>query len=122
MFYGSDFNRHISLWDVSKVENMAFMFAESPFTGDISKWDVSSVISMNGMFLKSIFNGDINNWTPYALKQSIVLSDSPGFNSPHWRGLGTNTEIREAIALKQKSELNQELDIIYNKSKNKVKL
>jgi surface protein len=40
MFYGSEFNGDISLWDVSNVQNMYYMFNDSKFNGDISRWTV----------------------------------------------------------------------------------
>ena len=51
-----------SLWDVSNVTNMGYMFSYSQFNGDISKWDVSNVTNMKNMFFKSIFKGDISRW------------------------------------------------------------
>ena len=32
--------------DVSKVDDMSYLFSESQFNGDISKWDVSNGRSM----------------------------------------------------------------------------
>ncbi len=58
----SHFNGDISKWNVSKVSNMAYMFANSQFNGYISKWNVSNVKDMSGMFAYSQFNGDISNW------------------------------------------------------------
>ena len=54
-----------SKWNVSKVTDMNYMFADSEFTGengDISKWDVSSVEDAEKMFAYSKFNNDISNW------------------------------------------------------------
>ena len=52
MFYGANkFNQDISNWDVSNVENMAWMFGNcKSFNQDISNWDVSNVIFDEGMF------------------------------------------------------------------------
>tara|TARA_B110000483_G_scaffold110559_1_gene134594 strand:+ start:265 stop:636 length:372 start_codon:yes stop_codon:yes gene_type:complete len=52
-----------SLWDVSNVTNMRWMFDKSKFNGDISLWDVSNVTDMTHMFYESQFKGDISNWT-----------------------------------------------------------
>lgn len=64
----------IENWNVSNVENMAFLFNRNPFlhkglieyktlfNGDISKWDVLSVENMVDMFEYSEFEGDISNW------------------------------------------------------------
>ena len=51
-----------SYWDVSKVQDMSYMFDNSVFNGDISKWDVSNVTDMSQMFLQSQFQGDISRW------------------------------------------------------------
>lgn len=68
-FYGTDFKHvDISDWDVSNVEDMAFMFERSQnlvSIGDISRWDVSKVQYCTCMFdnckkLESI--GDLSNW------------------------------------------------------------
>ena len=147
MFYHSKFNGDISKWNIINVTKMMNMFANSQFNGDISRWNLNNITSMFGMFAYSQFNGDINNWnvqnvikmdnifheskftgnlnawTPYSLKDSLCLSNNPSFNIPYWGNLKTNTEIREAIALKQKAELDQELSIMTNSTpKNKVKL
>ena len=44
-------NFDISDWDVSKVENMEYMFYDCKnFDCDLSKWNVSNVISMSSLF------------------------------------------------------------------------
>jgi len=53
---------NISLWNVSNVTNMMFMFMLSQFQGDISKWNVSNVTNMGYMLYKSQFQGDISDW------------------------------------------------------------
>jgi surface protein len=60
----SSFNQDISSWDVSKVENMEWMFYEvSSFNQDIGSWDVSSVTNMSYMFkYAQSFNQDIGGW------------------------------------------------------------
>jgi surface protein len=71
MFYKSLFNGDISKWDVSKVENMSWMFAHSKFDNNLADWDVSSVKNMAYMFsgrlschcgLGTPFNRDISRW------------------------------------------------------------
>ena len=69
LFSHTPFNGDISEWDVSKVENMAYMFDNCiEFTGintNLSKWDVSNVKSMTSMFNICSFNGinnDLANW------------------------------------------------------------
>ena len=49
--YALDFNHDISVWDVSSVTDMSYMFSSADsFNQDISDWDVSSVTSMGSMF------------------------------------------------------------------------
>mgnify|MGYP002516597932 CR=1 FL=1 len=55
-FILSQFNGDISMWDVSSVTDMSWMFNHSSFNGNISNWDVSNVTSMRGMFSESNFN------------------------------------------------------------------
>ena len=62
LFYSTDFNGDISRWDVSNVKNMEYMFYCAKFNGDISGWDVSNVKDMSSMFSYSNFNQDISNW------------------------------------------------------------
>ena len=62
LFYDSTFNGDISGWDVSNVRYMNSMFTDSQFNGDISKWDVRNVTNMYSMFSDSSFNGDISKW------------------------------------------------------------
>jgi surface protein len=62
MFSYSKFAGDISTWDVSNVKDMSRMFHYSQFQGDISDWDVSNVHNMSQMFYYSQFNGDISDW------------------------------------------------------------
>ena len=50
MFYSSSFNKDISKWNVSNVEDMSCMFENSSFNGDISNWDVSNVKYISFVF------------------------------------------------------------------------
>jgi len=52
MFYGcANFNSDINNWDVSNVEDMRYMFYGcKKFNCDLSKWDVSNVEDMRWMF------------------------------------------------------------------------
>ena len=60
----NDFNGDISLWNVSNVTNMQYMFYKcKQVSCDLSKWDVSNVIDMHNMFDEcEKFNGDISLW------------------------------------------------------------
>ena len=62
LFFGSEFVGDISKWDTSNVRDMNSMFANSKFNGDISKWDTSNVTNMASVFEGSKFNGDISGW------------------------------------------------------------
>ena len=62
IFYKSYFNSDISKWDVSNVTDMHAMFNNSRFSKDISNWDVSSVTNMSFMFRFSVFNNDLSKW------------------------------------------------------------
>ena len=59
----SKFNGDISLWNVSNVTDMSYMFYESNFNGNLYNWDVSNVKNMQFMFCKNLrFNTDISRW------------------------------------------------------------
>ncbi len=62
--YALDKYWHISLWDVSKITNMAELFRfKSRFNDDISRWDTSNVTDMSYMFHAAhSFNQPIGNW------------------------------------------------------------
>jgi surface protein len=65
MFYGcKKFNCDLSKWNVSKVDNMYCMFFRCiKFNSDISQWDVSNVTDMYGMFCEcGRFNCDLSSW------------------------------------------------------------
>ena len=59
-----NFNQDLSNWDVSNLENIAFMFTEAQsFNQDLSDWDVSNITSLFYTFDgASSFNGDIVSW------------------------------------------------------------
>jgi len=86
MFTNSLFNGNISKWNVSNVRNMSDMFNTSSFNGDISKWNVSNVTNMFWMFNNSKFNGDISKWNvSNATDMSWMFNGSPlEKNPPKW--------------------------------------
>ena len=83
LFEGTNFNGDISSWDVSNVTNMNRMFAGcESFNQDISSWDVSNVRDMSFMFLKCFkFNQDISSWdfsnSKYRYSSSDVFNNCP---------------------------------------------
>eukprot|EP00978_Attheya_sp_CCMP212_P002970 scaffold6079_cov66-Attheya_sp.AAC.3 len=59
----STYGTKISCWDVGKVTDMSFAFAELNDFNEPLCWGVSSVISMVGMFNEAeAFNQDISSW------------------------------------------------------------
>ena len=72
--------------DVSKIDDMSFLFYESDFNGDISEWDVSNVVDMSYMLHESSFNGDISNWNVSdTTDMYCMFCDSPlNGNEPKW--------------------------------------
>jgi surface protein len=47
MGFGTYFNGHIELWDVSNVTDMSYMFCNAAsFNRNIGNWDVSKVTDM----------------------------------------------------------------------------
>ncbi len=92
------FDKPIGDWDVSKVTNMADMFAggyivttgwiKSIFNQDISKWNVSNVTNMTNMFQDNIkFNQNISCW------QVPKITSTPSYfasylNSEKWPRFG----------------------------------
>ena len=77
------FNCDLSKWDVSKVKDMDNMFigCES-FNCDLSKWDVSKVESMDSMFQDcTSFNSDLSNWDVRKVKDiSNMFANCTSFN------------------------------------------
>ena len=59
-----NFNGDISMWDVSNVENMRWMFYQcKKFNCDLSRWNVSNVKDMEGTFNRcGVFNCDLSKW------------------------------------------------------------
>ena len=72
--------------DTSAVTDMSFLF-ENPnrkdFSG-ISSWDVSKVENMNFMFFEQHnFNENLNSWNTSALKSmNAIFADCVSFNQP----------------------------------------
>ena len=65
MFFScKNFNCDLSRWNTDKVERMDCMFCSCQnFNSDLSKWNVSSVKNMDCMFLNcTSFNCDLSKW------------------------------------------------------------
>ena len=65
MFSGcTNFNQDIGNWDVSNVTNMGYMFNNcSVFNRPIGQWNTSQVTNMNNMFRGcKVFNQSLNDW------------------------------------------------------------
>ena len=58
------YHGHISLWDVSLVTDLSYLFSDaSTFNEHIGLWDTSSVTTMHSMFYRaSAFNQDLSGW------------------------------------------------------------
>ena len=77
------FKSDLSNWRVSNVTNMSYMFASAElFNSNLSKWVVSNVTKMTGMFmLAERFNGDISNWDVSNVKNmSFMFRRATSFN------------------------------------------
>lgn len=77
----------ISIWDVSNVTNMGWLF-QGQYSNrlspkwDISKWDVSNVTNMRSMFNGArSFNGDISRWNvSNVTDMSYMFAGTVSFN------------------------------------------
>ena len=72
-------------WDVSRVTNMDFLFAERYFDEPIGGWDVSNVTSMEGMFQDTHpFNQPIGGWDVSSVKNmsGMFAGGTGSFNQP----------------------------------------
>ena len=86
MFYNCEnFNCDLSLWDVSNVTNMDHMFYNcKKFNCNISRWDVSNVNNMTSMFRYcKNFKQDLNHWNVSNVKYMLrTFNDCP--TQPEW--------------------------------------
>ena len=77
------FKSDLSNWRVSSVTDMSYMFTSAElFNSNLSKWVVSNVTKMTGMFmLAERFNGDISNWDVSKVKNmSYMFWRATSFN------------------------------------------
>jgi surface protein len=59
------FNQNLNSWNVSKVQNMDYMFTRiKTYNQDLSSWNVSNVTSMKFMFegIFTLSNRDFSKW------------------------------------------------------------
>jgi surface protein len=79
--YSLNFVNSIENWDVSKIENMSYMFfAARTFNQNIGSWNVSNVTNMSGMFYYAdAFNQNIGSWNV-----SKVTNMSSMFNNANY--------------------------------------
>ena len=71
------------IWNVSKVENMSYMFlCAEDFNQSLNHWIVSKVNDMEGMFaLASSFNESINKWNVSNVKiMNSIFDNSESFH------------------------------------------
>ena len=86
LFYEFDFINKIdvSLWDVSNVTNMDFMFGDcKDLNCDLSKWNVSKVKSMHGMFDGCTnFTSDLSKWdVSNVINMTYMFNECKNFSS-----------------------------------------
>ena len=71
----------LSNLDVSKIDNLSYVFRDSYYNGDLSKWDLSNVLTIESLFEYSIFNNDsISNWDVSNVKNMSGLFYCCPFN------------------------------------------
>ena len=80
--YRTDFSG-IEDWDVSKVEDMSYMFQDMrSFNQPLNDWDVSNVTNMQSMFQDaSSFNQPLNDWdVSNVTNMNFMFYDARNFN------------------------------------------
>jgi surface protein len=122
MFKICKFNKCISGWNVSNVNNMYGMFYGSEFNSDISQWDVSSVTEMANMFFNSKFKEDVSNWNTKNVQNIDEVFDDDCVNEPYWASIEDQIEREKAYVLHiLQKKLNSDLMVSEAKElKNKI--
>jgi len=86
--YATAFNQDISVWDVSNVLNMKWMFFHAKnFNASIGSWNTSSVTNMQGVFQEAFaFNQNISSWDTSRVNSMHAMFSGYGettyFNQP----------------------------------------
>ena len=83
--YAKAFNQDISNWNVSKVEDMGYMFSICVnFNQSLNDWDVSKVKTMEGMFRSTFkFNQPLDKWnTSKVENMHEMFNEALKFNQP----------------------------------------
>lgn len=93
LFKGAAIYPAISVWDVSGVKVMDYMFENATFTANtgfpFGWWDLGNVTSMTGMFKGAVnYNDDLTNWClPNVLTEPTDFATGSGItaeNKPVW--------------------------------------
>lgn len=112
MFSGArEFNQPIGAWDVSRVTDFGYMFANcTAFNSDISLWSVSSARTMDAMFDGATsFNQAIGDWDVSSVGFfSFMFYSADDFNADisQWSvGSGHVFDLMFAFATKFSSDL-----------------
>jgi hypothetical protein len=76
------FNRPLNTWDVSSVTNMRGALSECPFNHALASWNVSKVTNMLGMFRgNTAFSQTLSSWdVSHVLSMQEMFADATNFN------------------------------------------
>lgn len=111
LFMFTQFNGDISQWNTSSVTNMREMFYNSSFNQDIGQWNVSNVTDMKNMFLDSAFNQNVSHWNTTALKNLDNMFDNCPATMPYWAKIEKLKERQVAVeSFLIRSKLEKEIE------------
>lgn len=85
LFYNTDFNQDISLWNVSNVKDFSFTFFNAiQFNQPLNNWNMTNANNMQSMFENAIsFNQPLDKWDVSNLeKMQAVFKNASKFNQP----------------------------------------
>jgi len=74
----------MNCWDVSKIEDMSYLFNEYQYNEPIECWDIGNVTNMHAMFKGATsFNQPLDKWdTSKVTNMEAVFYDAKSFNQP----------------------------------------